>query len=110
MELLLAALLELLIYVAAYVLGNYGMAIAYTVLGVWVGFGSFLLIPNTLTGSSPSPIASLFFIPLIVAALFTLIARECAARWDLRIKLASFWYSLILAGSFSLTRFLCLQG
>lgn len=119
LELLLEFILQLIFELLSLILDDrfvsrrtYNAAVKGTIygaMGVLCGYLSYLAVPYTLTGAPPSALASIVFIPLMAAGLCTIVARRCSEHWKIETGMVRFSYSLILAWSFSVARFLLLQ-
>lgn len=84
--------------------------VLYSILGAVIGYGSFLVYPLPLMGGGPDPLVNLLFGPLIVASLFTVLARQWERRTQREIEMCRFAYSLAFAWFFEALRYVCLAG
>jgi len=80
----------------------------YGFLGWGSGYLSFILVPETLTGRPPSVLLSFFLLPVAVGAIGLVFARWGQRRWNRSIAGSNFFYSYLLAFSFSATRYVLL--
>lgn len=84
--------------------------VLYSLLGAVIGYGSFLVYPEPLIGGGPDPLVNLLLGPLIVASLFTVLARQWERRTRHEVEMCRFAHSMAFAWFFEALRYVCLVG